>query len=79
MIFISANDQKSMHTSCDFFISTMHDPEGWVHCDVKNQKTSTLIFAICTSTKSYQSLTSFIHVTHINITSYIIFKCPMEF
>ncbi len=28
----------------------------------KNQRTSALIFVICTSTKSYQSLTSFIHV-----------------
>ncbi len=40
----------------------------------KNQRTSALIFVICTSTKSYQSLTSFIHVITETMTECIYFE-----
>ncbi len=57
-----------------FFIWIMHEPEGWVHCGVKKQRTSALIFVICTSTKSYQSLTSFIHIIIETIMECIYFE-----
>ncbi len=53
---------KSIHTSFQFFTSTMYNPAKGVHCDGENWKGKYIEFAIRMSTKSYQSLILFINV-----------------
>ena len=44
MILLQCKWQKSMHMSWDFFVCTMHEPEGLVHCDVKKSNFKYIIF-----------------------------------
>ncbi len=58
----SANDKNQCTRPAIFSSEQCTNLKGECIVMWKNQRTSALIFAICTSTKSYQSLTSFIHV-----------------
>ena len=59
----SANDKNQCTRPAIFSSEQCTNPKGECIVMWKNQRTSALIFVICTSIKSYQSLTSFMHVT----------------
>ena len=75
-----ANDKNQCTCpACNVFIWTMHEPKGWVYCDVKKSKDKCTDFCQFACQQNYIGHSSFIHVIKETIIQCVYFEIRLSY